>query len=116
MLPQSVIPLRRLAPVSTALRDCCRSGGTGRAGPLLIADSGNNRVRVVANRAGTFYGAAMTAGDIYTVAGTGKNGFAGDGGPATAAQLSGPAGAAADVGGGLVINDAGNSRYREVTS
>jgi len=70
---------------------------------------------VVANRAGTFYGAAMTAGDIYTVAGTGKNGFAGDGGPATAAQLSGPARVAPDVGGGLVINDAGNSRYREVT-
>jgi NHL repeat len=84
------------------------------AGNLLIADSGNARVRVVAGRTGTFYGVAMTAGDIYTVAGTGKDGFAGDGGPATAAQLSGPAGIAPDVGGGLVINDAGNSRYREM--
>lgn len=44
-------------------------------------------MRVVAVRTGTFYGQAMTAGDIYTVAGTGSSGPLGDGGPATAAQL-----------------------------
>jgi hypothetical protein len=44
---------------------------TGAAGNLLVADSANNRIRVVAATSGTFYGAAMTAGDIYTVAGTG---------------------------------------------
>jgi hypothetical protein len=57
------------------------------AGNLLIADTGNSRVRVVAVRTGTFYGQAMTAGDIYTVAGTGSSGPLGDDGPATAAQL-----------------------------
>ena len=39
------------------------------AGNLVIADQGNSRIRVVAASTGTFYGQAMTAGDIYTVAG-----------------------------------------------
>ena len=43
------------------------------AGNLLIADTDNNRVRVVAASTGTFYGQAMTAGDIYTVAGNGSS-------------------------------------------
>src|SRR5260370_27505336 len=37
---------------------------------------------------GTFYGQAMTAGDIYTVAGDGTAGFAGDGGPAVKAEVN----------------------------
>ena len=41
------------------------------AGNLLIADAGNDRVRVVAAHNGTFYGQTMTAGGIYTVAGNG---------------------------------------------
>ena len=53
------------------------------AGNLVLADSGSNRIRVVAERTGTFYGQAMTAGDIYIVAGIGGHeGFSGDGGPA----------------------------------
>jgi hypothetical protein len=44
------------------------------AGNLAIADLRNNRVRLVAARTGTFYGQAMTAGDIYTVAGNGHKG------------------------------------------
>src|SRR5258708_8989648 len=59
-----------------------------RAGNLVISDSGNNRVRVVAAGSGRFYGRAMTAGDVYTVAGDGSAGFAGDGGPATRAELA----------------------------
>ena len=87
-----------------------------KSGNLLIADQGNERVRVAAARTGTFYGQAMTAGDIYTVAGDGLEGYGGDGGPATAAALSTPSGVAVDGAGNLVIADSGNSRVRVVAA
>jgi hypothetical protein len=40
------------------------------AGNVAIADSGNDLIRLVAGRSGTFYGMPMTAGDIYTIAGS----------------------------------------------
>ena len=80
--------------------------------PLRIADTNNNRIRVVAERTGTFYDKAMTAGDIYTIAGDGTRGFSGDGGPATAAELNGPDGVAADRNGNLLIADTNNNRIR----
>jgi hypothetical protein len=86
------------------------------SGNLLIADQGYQRVRVVAASTGTFYGQAMTAGDIYTVAGDGQLGFSGDGGPATAADLSTPSGVAVDGAGNLVITDSGSSRIRVVAA
>jgi hypothetical protein len=86
------------------------------AGNPVIADNGNHRVRVVAASTGTFYGQAMTAGDIYTIAGTGAPAFSGDSGPATAAELSGPAGVTVDSAGNLVIADSGNSRIRVVAA
>src|SRR6266702_2888128 len=86
------------------------------AGNLLIADGGNNRVRVVAHKTGTFYGQAMTAGDIYTVAGDGNFGFSGDGGPATSAELSLPEGVAVDAAGSLLIADTGDGRVRVVAA
>ena len=64
---------------------------------------------------GTFYGRAMTAGDIYTVAGNGTGGCAGDGGPAVAAELDSPQGVAVDRAGELVIGDGGNARVRLVS-
>jgi trimeric autotransporter adhesin len=84
------------------------------AGNLVIADSGNNRVRVVAAGDGTFYGQAMTAGDIYTVAGNGTGGFSGDGGPATSAELNHPQGVTVDAAGDLMVVDMGSNRIREV--
>jgi trimeric autotransporter adhesin len=86
------------------------------AGNLVISDSLNYRVRVVAAKTGTFYGQAMTAGDIYTVAGDGTSGFSGDGGPATAAELNGSRGVAVDAAGNLVIADTGNERVRVVAA
>ena len=86
------------------------------AGSVLIADNGNNRVRVVAARAGTFYGRAMAAGHIYTIAGDGTPGFAGDGGPATGAELNGPGGLALDAAGSVLIADNGNNRVRVVAA
>jgi trimeric autotransporter adhesin len=83
-------------------------------GNLVVADSINNRIRVVARKPGTFYGIAMTAGDIYTVAGNGSLGFSGDGGPATSAQLDDPSAVAVDGSGNLVMADSANNRLRVV--
>ena len=86
------------------------------AGNLLIADTYNQRIRVVAARTGTFYGRAMTGGDIYTIAGDGTFGFSGDGGPATAAELRSPGGVATDGHGNLLIADTGSNRIRTVAA
>jgi hypothetical protein len=86
------------------------------AGNLLIADTYNYRVRVVAASTGTFYGQNMTAGDTYTVAGDGLSGLAGDGGPATAAELDGPGAVAVTAAGNLLVADTYNNRVRAVTA
>jgi sugar lactone lactonase YvrE len=74
------------------------------SGNLLIADVSNNRVREV----------FAATGVITTVAGTGTAGFSGDGGVATMAELSSPAGVALDSSGNLFIADSFNHRIREV--
>jgi hypothetical protein len=86
------------------------------AGNLLIADRLNNRIRAVAVSTGTFYGRKMTAGHIYTVAGTGTEGYSGDGVPATSSELNGPPGVAVDGAGNLVIADNSNERIRVVAA
>jgi hypothetical protein len=84
------------------------------AGNLVITDTGDSLIQVVAGTTGTFYGQAMTAGDIYTVAGNGTDGFAGDGGPATSAELGLPEATVTDAAGDLLISDTGSSRIRTV--
>lgn len=71
---------------------------------LYIADNGNHRIRRV----------DLTTGIITTVAGTGQQGFSGDGGPATEATLSYPSGVALDALGNLYIADSQNHRIRKV--
>ena len=84
------------------------------AGNLVITDSGSSKIRVLAGSTGTFYTQPMTAGDIYTIAGTGANGFNGNGGPAVKARISSPEGVAIDAAGNVLIADTGNSRIRVV--
>lgn len=76
-------------------------------GNLLIADTGQHRVRVVANKTGSYYGQPMIAGHIYTVAGNGAFGISADGGPARAAALGGPEAVAADPAGNVLLIDSG---------
>ncbi len=75
------------------------------AGNLFIADSGNNRIRKVSPN-----------GLITSVAGNGMQGFSGDGGLATAAQLADPGSIAIDGTGNLFIADKGNHRIRKVNT
>jgi hypothetical protein len=104
---QSGIPATKARVLPTAV-------ALDRAGNLVISDG--RGIRVVAEHTGTFYGRAMTAGDIYAVAGNGNIGFSGDGGPASQARLFGPTGVAQDAAGNLVIADAGNNRVRVVAA
>src|SRR5579863_2386225 len=55
-------------------------------GNVFIGDLNNNRVRKVDSKS-----------NITTIAGTGVAGFAGDGGPATQAQINHPAGLCTDA-------------------
>jgi sugar lactone lactonase YvrE len=75
----------------------------GSDGSIYVADTGNDRVRVI-----------RPNGTIATFAGSGEQGFAGDGGPATAAQLNAPAGLVVDPFGNVYISDTGNNRVRMV--
>jgi hypothetical protein len=75
-----------------------------RDGGFLIADYGNNRIRRVS-----------PGGTITTVAGTGAEGFSGDGGPATAARMGFPNGVSATADGGFLISDYEFNRVRRVS-
>ena len=74
------------------------------AGHLYIVERDSHVVRKV----------DMGTRVISTVAGTGVDGFSGDGGPATAAQLRRPHSIVFDSDGGLLICDIGNHRIRRV--
>jgi sugar lactone lactonase YvrE len=73
-------------------------------GNLYIADTNNARVRRVS-----------PGGVITTVAGNGTNGYSGDGGLATSAQISNPSGVAVDSALNLYIADSSNARVRKVS-
>jgi uncharacterized protein (TIGR03437 family) len=73
------------------------------AGNLYIADAGNRRIRKV-----------TTNGIITTIAGTGIQGFSGDGGPATVAQLNRPT-SVLFWAGSLYIADSSNQRIRRIS-
>ena len=73
------------------------------AGNLYVADRENHVVRMIS-----------PAGAVTTVAGSGQQGFAGDGGAATGAALDTPSGVAIDASGNLYIADSHNNRIREV--
>ena len=73
------------------------------AGNLFIADTENSAVRKV-----------DTSGIITTVAGDGREGYFGDGGKATSAELEFPSGVAVDSFGNLFIADYYDQRIRKV--
>jgi secreted PhoX family phosphatase len=103
---------------TSALFNFDTSVALDQAGDIYIADAGNNRIQEVAASTGTQWGVPMTAGDVYTVAGSasGSLGASGDGGAATSALLGEPEGVTVDPAGDLYIADSGNNRIREVAA
>ena len=75
----------------------------GFGGLVYVADFDANRVR-----------AFRPGGSIATVAGTGDQGYAGDGGQATSAVLNGPTALAVDSEGVLYLEDSLNQRVRRI--
>ena len=73
------------------------------SGDILIADTGNHRIRQV-----------TPEGTIQTIAGQGAAGYSGDGGPAGGALLHSPGGMVFDGAGDLYFADAGNQRVRRL--
>ncbi len=94
------------AAATTAELDAPYSVAFDPAGNLYIADSANERVRMVSesNR------------QISTFAGDGTAGYAGDNGQATLAELNSPLGVACDPAGNVYIADARNYVVRKVDS
>jgi sugar lactone lactonase YvrE len=74
---------------------------------IFIADSGNNRVRMV----------TASTGIIDSIAGNSisPGGFSGDGGPARLADLRNPRAITLDSLGNVIVTDASNQRIRKVT-
>ena len=69
---------------------------------LLIADSCNHRIR------------SLLSGTLTTVAGTGVQGFTGDGASALTAELDTPLGLAVAADGSVLIADSHNNRIRRI--
>jgi sugar lactone lactonase YvrE len=91
-------------PATAAMLNRPRDLEFGPDGNLYVADTDNQRVRMI----------EMATGLITTVAGNGTAGFSGDGGPATAAALNRPFGIAFDKAGQLFVADTFNNRFRRV--
>ncbi|MFM8518357.1 MAG: choice-of-anchor D domain-containing protein, partial [Nevskiaceae bacterium] len=73
------------------------------SGTLYIADTGNHRIRRV-----------TAAGVITTIAGTGQQGYSGDGGAATRAQFNSPSDVVIDGPGALLVVERMNHRVRRI--
>lgn len=70
-------------------------------GTLYVADTGNHAVRRIGRD-----------GRVSTLAGDGRAGFRGDGGPAAKSELRAPRGIAALTNGDVLVADTGNRRIR----
>jgi trimeric autotransporter adhesin len=92
-------------PAAAALLSSPSAVAVDPYGALVIADTGNNRIRRV-----------TSDGIIDTIAGSGTTRFSGDGGAAYLAGLSAPDTVAVGADGTTYIADEGNLRIRRITA
>lgn len=93
------------ASVQATMADLRRPSGLAydAAGNLLFAEAGSHVVRRIDG-----------SGALTTIAGVGIQGYSGDGGPATAAQLDSPAALSVDATGAVFVADSHNHRIRRI--
>ena len=109
----STAPSGSGGPALDAKLDILGGVTADRYGNVIFTDTVDDGLWVVAVKNGTFYGQAMTVGDIYLVAGGGAT--LGDGGPAARALLSSPSAVAVSPAGSLLVSDGGDSRLRAIS-
>ena len=82
---------------------------------MCIRDSySNHRIRFIPKTGGTYFGQAMTANYIYTIAGNGTGGYLADNVAATSTRINSPFGVSVDASGNVYIGDSNNNRIRFV--
>lgn len=118
-----VAPAMGAGPVGAGRIELVAGGGTGGEGspareakitsPFGVSFDGNGTlyfVEMVGNRVGKI----GPDGRVFTVAGTGRKGDGGDGGPAVKAEFNGPHSLVADANGDVFITDTWNNRVRKI--
>jgi sugar lactone lactonase YvrE len=87
--------------------------GTPLNGPRTMAFDEKGDIYLALREGNAIYRIAAAADTLHHVAGTGKQGYSGDGGPARAAELGGPKGLAYG-GGALYVADTENHVIRKI--
>ncbi|MBT9545792.1 MAG: IPT/TIG domain-containing protein [Candidatus Sericytochromatia bacterium] len=100
---------------ATSARLSSPRGVFANATGVFIADTGNHKIRFIPITSGNYYGQAMTANFIYTLAGTGAAALAGDNSIAGLAQLNNPTGVSVDSTGQVYVADRLNHRVRRIS-
>jgi uncharacterized protein (TIGR03437 family) len=115
--------VRKIDPAGATINTVAGNGqGTGSGDGASATSAGvPSPLSVLPDSAGNFYignipsvRKVSSSGVIGPYVGSGQYGFSGDGGPATAASLTGVPGLALDSGNNLYLVDSGNRRIRQV--
>ena len=88
--------------------------GTPLNGPRALDFDGEHSLYLALREGNAIYRLDLQTGTLHHLAGTGKQGYTGDGGPARAAQLAGPKGVALGPGGDLYLADTESHTIRVI--
>ncbi|HZQ22497.1 MAG TPA: choice-of-anchor D domain-containing protein [Terriglobales bacterium] len=103
-------------PATAALLHLPAGAAVDSTGNVYIADTSDHKIRLVNTQSSaiTVDGVTINPGNIGTIAGTGVQGFGGDGGAPTSANLDLPGKIFVDGSGNMLVADTGNQRVRQI--